>query len=50
MITALHAENFKSLQDLHLDELRRINLVSGSSGVGKSSLLEALFLYKEHVS
>ncbi len=26
MITALHAENFKSLQDLHLDEFRRINL------------------------
>ncbi len=31
MITALHAENLKSLQDLHLDDLRRINLISAAA-------------------
>ena len=44
MIEALKVENFKSFHRLNLDKLTRFTLISGANNVGKSSLLEAIFL------
>lgn len=45
MITAVTIENFKGFKKLQLPELSRITLLGGSNNVGKSSVLEALFLF-----
>ena len=37
-------KNYKGLKDLELNGLSRVNLIVGRNNVGKSSLLEALFL------
>lgn len=37
-------ENFRSISRLTLDGLKRVNLFAGRNGVGKSSILEAIFL------
>jgi len=44
MITRLAIENFRGLQQLVLDELRRVNLIVGGNDTGKTSVLEALVL------
>ena len=45
MITAVTIENFKGFKKLQLPDLSRITLLGGSNNVGKSSVLEALFLF-----
>lgn len=50
MITDISIENFKALKELNLNGLNRISLVSGRNNVGKSTLLEALFLYMDHLA
>lgn len=45
MIRKFEAKHFKLFESFTLDKLGCINLVGGSNNVGKSSLLEALFLY-----
>lgn len=40
----IHITNFRSFDSLKLDKLRRINLIGGDNGSGKSSLLECIFL------
>lgn len=45
MITSARIENFKGFKDLSLPDLSRITLLGGRNNVGKSSVLEALFLF-----
>lgn len=49
MITAVRIENFKAIADSGWLPLRRVNLVFGANGGGKSSLLEA-FLYAHEMA
>jgi|KBSSwiStaDraftv2_1062776.scaffolds.fasta_scaffold80080_2 predicted ATP-dependent endonuclease of OLD family len=44
MITSLAIENFRGLQQVVLEELRRVNLIVGGNDTGKTSVLEALVL------
>lgn len=44
MISGLLITNFRQLSDLKVEGLRRFNLIVGQNNVGKSSLLEALWL------
>jgi len=41
---SLSLSNYRSLKSLDIKNLRRINLIGGFNGSGKTSLLEALFL------
>lgn len=41
-MNSLHIKNYKNLEDLRIDKLGRVNLISGENNVGKSSLLEAI--------
>lgn len=45
MIEKLEIQGFKCFRQFQIDGLRRINLIVGKNGVGKSALLEALRLY-----
>jgi len=45
MYKSFEIKNFKCFEHLKLDNLARVNLIAGKNGVGKSSLLEALFLH-----
>ncbi|MBL9167668.1 MAG: AAA family ATPase [Verrucomicrobiales bacterium] len=42
IISSLRIENFRSLKRLELENLARVNLITGRNNTGKSSLLEAL--------
>ena len=44
MLQSLHIQNFRGLRDVRVDELSRINLVTGRNNAGKTTLLEALLL------
>lgn len=44
MFTALNIKNFKCFDDFSIDNLDRINLISGQNSVGKTALLEAIYL------
>ena len=50
MLKDFYVQNFKGLKDLSLANLGRINLISGSNNVGKTSLLEAFFLSHEFLN
>lgn len=41
----LHVKNFRSLRNVQIDKLGRLNLVTGRNNVGKTSLLEAVRLW-----
>jgi AAA15 family ATPase/GTPase len=45
IIKQIHINNFKSIEDLIIDDCRRINLFIGYPNVGKSNVLEALGLF-----
>ena len=45
MITDIQIKNFKCFKNLIVPELGRITLISGRNNVGKTALLEALFLF-----
>ena len=45
MHTAIRIRNFRGFESLSVESLANITLVSGANGVGKSSILEALFLH-----
>ena len=49
MITSLIIKNFKQFKDFEINDLSLVNLISGKNNVGKSSLLEALFLLIDHL-
>lgn len=50
MISYVAVNNFKGLKDFQLEDMSRLTLLSGRNNVGKSSILEAMFLYRDHVS
>lgn len=44
-IPSIEISGFKSLKHLKIDSFGSINLLTGDNNVGKSTLLEALFVY-----
>ena len=44
MITSLTFKNYRSFEDLNLSPLTRINLFGGMNNIGKTSVLEAVYL------
>lgn len=48
MIKRITIENFRSLTSLSMDNIGRLTLISGRNNVGKSTLLESLFLFMDH--
>lgn len=45
MYKLFEAKNFKCFQDIKILDLERINLIAGKNNVGKTALLEALFIH-----
>ncbi|MCX6022036.1 MAG: AAA family ATPase, partial [Chloroflexi bacterium] len=45
MYTSFHIKNFRGFEDLTIGPLDRVNLIAGKNNVGKSSLLEALWIH-----
>ncbi|MES2540847.1 MAG: AAA family ATPase [Pseudomonadota bacterium] len=41
---SLRVRNFRVFNDLHIENFKRINVIGGFNGAGKSALLETLFL------
>ncbi|MDR1162906.1 MAG: AAA family ATPase [Candidatus Accumulibacter sp.] len=50
MITKLELKNFRGFRDFTLEGIRPITLVAGANNVGKSTLLESLFLFMDRNS
>lgn len=50
MLNNLKIENFRGIQELSIKDMRRLVLLSGNNNVGKSSVLEAVFLMMDHLS
>ena len=46
MYKRVRIQNFRGLRDLTIDDLGRVNLIVGENGAGKTSLLEALYLFQ----
>jgi AAA15 family ATPase/GTPase len=44
MFQKITVANFRGFRELRLESLGRVNLVVGDNNVGKTSLLEAIFL------
>lgn len=45
MYRSFEARNFRCFRDLTINDLERVNLIAGINNVGKTALLEALFLH-----
>lgn len=45
MYQSFWVRNFRCFEDLSLSDLARVNLIAGENNLGKTSLLEALFLH-----
>ncbi len=45
MYSYFRVRNYRCLKDLELNDLSRINLIAGMNNVGKTALLEALFIH-----
>lgn len=45
MYTSFTTKNFRCFKDIIIDGLERVNLITGKNNVGKTALLEALWLY-----
>ncbi|MBE6029406.1 MAG: DUF2813 domain-containing protein [Clostridiales bacterium] len=50
MLSNLTIENFRGIQKLNIEDMRRLVLLSGKNNVGKSSVLEAVFFMMDHLS
>ena len=50
MIRCLNIENFRGIQKLGIEDMRRLVLLSGNNNVGKSTVLEAIFFMMDHLS
>jgi|GEM_PF-647912 len=50
MLNNLTIKNFRGIQELDVTDMRRLVLLSGKNNVGKSSVLEAVFLMMDHLS
>jgi AAA15 family ATPase/GTPase len=45
MYISFKVKNFRGFESLEINNLSRVNLIAGLNNVGKTALLEALFLY-----
>lgn len=45
ILPSLDIDNFRLFRHLHIEHLARVNLIVGKNNVGKTSLLEAIWLY-----
>jgi len=50
MIERIIFENFRGIKKLDLMDLKPLTLISGKNNVGKSSILEGIFLFLDHVA
>ncbi|MET1249224.1 AAA family ATPase [Sporolactobacillus sp. STCC-11] len=50
MIRSVSVKNFKGLKSVSLKNASRINLLGGKNNAGKTSILEALFLYHDRLN
>lgn len=50
MIDKFSVSNFRGIKHINVEGLKRMSLISGKNNVGKSTLLEALFLFMDHTS
>ena len=50
MINSVTFENFRGLRHLELPELSQITLLTGRNNAGKSSVLEGIFLFMDHLA
>lgn len=50
MITYLKIDNFKQFDSIVFEKLKRINIISGSNNTGKTSILEAVFMFYDRGS
>jgi AAA15 family ATPase/GTPase len=50
MLTSIHIQGFKGFKDTQIAPLRKVNLILGGQNVGKTSLLEAVYLGASNVS
>jgi AAA15 family ATPase/GTPase len=50
MITKLTLKNFRCFQDVTLDDVRPVTLIAGANNVGKSTILESIFLFMDRYS
>ena len=44
MYKSFHVKNFRCFKDLQINDLGRVNLIAGKNNVGKTTLLEAMYL------
>lgn len=44
MLHSFHIKNYRGFKDFTIEPFERVNLITGSNNVGKTSLLEALYL------
>lgn len=49
MLTQIHIQNFKGFKDTLIAPLRKVNLILGGQNVGKTSVLEAVYLGAQNV-
>jgi len=45
MLNSLLVRNYRNLKELKIDSISQINLITGKNNTGKSSLLEAVYMY-----
>ena len=50
MIEDVRISNFKCFKSLHVPDLSRVNIVGGRNNVGKTALLEALFVFHDRAN
>lgn len=50
ILNNLNIKNFRGIQNLSIEDMRRLVLLSGNNNVGKSSVLEAVFFMMDHLS
>jgi AAA domain, putative AbiEii toxin, Type IV TA system/AAA ATPase domain len=50
ILNSLEVRNFRAFRDLKIERLSRVNLLVGKNNVGKTSLLEAIWLYASRAS
>lgn len=50
MINSFSIENFRSLKKMEIEGMERLTLISGRNNVGKSTFLEAIFMFLDHNS